>query len=165
MFYGVTRETQIVEMVRDVCESLSLQTKRQGTEMVIGTICAETGLGNTRDKFEREGRGLTQFDEVRFNDVRKYICERRPELRTMIIERFGIDFAKIGFSLIIDYSPIVSIILCRVSYMMVPEKLPNCGDVLSQAKYWKKYHNTSAGKGTPEHYMRMWNRFAADMRI
>lgn len=153
MFYGVTRQKQIVEMIKDVCTVLSPSNTPESIELLMGTCCAETGLGTAKDTYADQGRGLMQFDEVRYNDVRKYIIERRPELRQQIISEWGIDFEKIGFSFILDYGPLPSIIACRVGYMMVPEPLPRIGDLRAQARYWKRFWNSSAGKGTPEHYI------------
>ena len=159
-FYGVTRQTQALEMARDVCQRLTPKNACEAYALLAGTMCAETGLTTTRDTYEAQGRGVVQFDEIRFNDVRKYIAVTRPELRATIKELYGIDFAGIGFGLVLDCSPLVCLIACRVGYMMIPEKLPPKDAILHQAKYWKKHWNSSAGAGTPEHYIKAVQKHA-----
>ena len=43
--------------------------------------------------------------------------------------------------------------MTRIHYLRVPEKLPEANDVEGLARYWKKYYNTSAGKGTEKDFM------------
>lgn len=155
MFYGVTRKQQAVEVINDVCSTLTPSNFSQSVSMLVGTACAETAFCTFRDGYEKEGRGAYQFDSVRFGDVREYIM-RKPELSEKINVEFGVDFNMTGFSLILDYSFLVSTIACRVGYMMIPEPLPRHDDLTAQAKYWKKYWNSAAGKGTPEHYIKMY---------
>ena len=43
--------------------------------------------------------------------------------------------------------------LCRLHYRRVPSALPKADNLKAQAKYWKKFYNTEAGKGTIKHFM------------
>lgn len=38
--------------------------------------------------------------------------------------------------------------MCGIHFLRFKEPLPEAGETLSQAEYWKKYYNTSEGKGT-----------------
>ena len=113
-FYGVTRQSQALEMARDVCQRLTPNNAEQAYRLLAGTMCAETGLATTRDTYEAQGRGIVQFDEVRFKDIRKYITATRPELGAKIKKLYGIDFASIGFGIALDCSPLGCLIACRV---------------------------------------------------
>lgn len=44
--------------------------------------------------------------------------------------------------------------MTRVNYYRHPEKLSYPGDISGHARYWKKYHNTTKGKGTVEEYIK-----------
>ena len=48
-------------------------------------------------------------------------------------------------------NPAYAVAAARFQYFRVPEKIPTTLE--GQAKYWKKYWNTAAGKGTPEQYI------------
>lgn len=40
--------------------------------------------------------------------------------------------------------------MCRLLYRRIKEPLPHERDVLGMARYWKRYYNTSLGKGSVE---------------
>jgi hypothetical protein len=47
--------------------------------------------------------------------------------------------------------------MCRVQYHRFKEPLPEPGDVLGLASYWKRYWNTAQGKGTVEEFVRNYS--------
>jgi hypothetical protein len=47
--------------------------------------------------------------------------------------------------------------MCRIHYYRVPEPIPD--NLPGQAVYWRRYYNTSLGKGTEEGYIAAWRRF------
>ncbi len=48
-------------------------------------------------------------------------------------------------------------IMCRLKYYTIPAALPEADDVEGLAFYWKKYYNTEAGAGKPDHFVEMYN--------
>lgn len=44
----------------------------------------------------------------------------------------------------------------RIRYWVVPEGLPEAGDVAGLARYWKRYYNTHLGAGTEAEFKRSW---------
>ena len=44
--------------------------------------------------------------------------------------------------------------MCRIHYLRVEERLPSADDLGGMAAYWKKYYNTSRGKGTVHEFIR-----------
>ena len=149
-------------------EFSAVGTAHKAFQMVIGTACAETGLGTYRDNYLKEGRGLYQFDKIRVVDICEYIL-RNSELHDKIDVEFGFKISdlchyeneKLNVDLmmaVLDLSPLVSTVLCRVGYMMKPEPLPKIDDTQAQSRYWKKHWNTEAGKGTESHYISQYNR-------
>jgi hypothetical protein len=52
--------------------------------------------------------------------------------------------------------------MARIHSMRVPAKLPNIGDTLAQANYWKPYYNTPLGKGKPSEYIEKWDHYLAE---
>lgn len=51
------------------------------------------------------------------------------------------------------------IIMARIHYRRVPEKLPPADDVVAMAEYYKKYYNTHKGKATVEEAIKNYKRF------
>ena len=47
--------------------------------------------------------------------------------------------------------------MCRVHYLRVKEALPTTPE--GYAEYWKKYYNTSSGKGTAKEFLDKYNKF------
>ena len=52
---------------------------------------------------------------------------------------------------LLTYDLEFQVVLARVHLLRFSEALPS--DMLGQAKYWKKYWNTSLGAGTLKHFM------------
>lgn len=52
------------------------------------------------------------------------------------------------------YSLPYQVAMCRCHYLRVKEGLPAANDVEGLAHYWKKYYNTSLGKGKPEEFVK-----------
>jgi hypothetical protein len=55
-------------------------------------------------------------------------------------------------------------IMCRIHYWRKAEPLPAAHDVEGMARYWKKYYNTFAGKGTEAEFVSNYNRLVANLR-
>ena len=48
--------------------------------------------------------------------------------------------------------------MSRIHYLRVPRALPRAGNIKAQARYYKQFYNTPAGKGTVEQYLANWHR-------
>jgi hypothetical protein len=153
LHYGLSSRAQLHEHIRHACQVLSPNNTPQAIQLMIGTACAETHFGTFRDDYEPQGRGVYQFDGVRFNDIRDYLIVQRKDIHKIIIEEFGFDMRYIGFNSALDHSPLLNSVLCRIGYYMKPEPLPYVGDVIGQAAYYKKHWNSSIGKSSPEKYI------------
>lgn len=152
LYYGLTTKKQLHDHIRHACQILTPDNAAQAIELLVGTACAETHFGTFRDKHERQGRGVFQFDEIRFKDVRNYLLIDRQDIQKIIIDEFNFDMRYIGFGIALDHSPLLATVLCRIGYYMKPEPLPSVGDIIGQAAYYKKYWNSSIGKSTPAKY-------------
>lgn len=154
--YGATSRDHIIDCVRIACKEIRPQNQKQAIELVLGTTCAETNFGQTDDLYQPQGLGLWQFDKVRFDDVKLQIWTN-PEHKSLMLNMFGVRW--LSFEQV-EYSPLLGAVLCRFGYLFVNAPLPERGDLLGQAKYWKKYWNSNHpnAKGTPEHYMQSVRR-------
>ena len=48
-----------------------------------------------------------------------------------------------------------AVALCRIKLWRDPAPLPKVGDIMAQAKYWKRIYNSEKGRGTVEHFCAM----------
>jgi hypothetical protein len=150
VFYGASSQSEIITHARRVCRVLSPANEDQAFELLVGTACAETGLATTRDRLAGQGVGLCQFDMIGFDDAYKRGFLDRPDIARLLLDEFDIKQIRIDQ---LEFSTLLSLIMCRLKYRLVQEVLPQCGDIEGQAAYWKKYYNTYVGKGTEKHYI------------
>ncbi len=154
-FYGAIDKKSIYEMTKKVCDVLGHGKNHTAIPLIIGTMCAETQLGTLKDPTEFSvGSGIAQFDKIGYVDVLKRTSKTNKEI---IREEFAIDIDKVTYSML-EYNPLLSIIFCRLKYRLIPEPIPKTLE--AQAQYWKTYYNTSAGKGTVDHYIKLYKKHA-----
>ena len=55
------------------------------------------------------------------------------------------------WSYILETNIAAQIAMCRLHYRRIPKPLPS--SIEGQAKYWKKYYNSMAGRGTVEDFL------------
>lgn len=120
--------------------------------LILETAGVESKFGTVRDRTINAGIGVCQFDKIPFYD-------RKPKMmkyRDRILTDLGVDLNLIKWEHL-RYDSFVSLIMCRLYYKIIQEPLPI--DLEGRAKYWKKYYNTRAGKGTVEHYIKSSKKF------
>lgn len=61
------------------------------------------------------------------------------------------------WSMRMDDNDHIGALFCRLHYLRCPGAVPT--ELQGQAEYWKKYYNTSAGKGTAAEYIENWKRY------
>lgn len=149
MYYGLTRISQVFELIEDVVEKLKgnsedIEATRQ---LMIGTIAQETKLGTYRDPSPyKHGAGLSQIDpKLPFEDIQV----RAGKWRKIVKEEFAIDMEKVTHREL-ELSPLLSVVMARVKYKIVPYAIPK--DFEEQWRYYKKWYNSYAGKATREEY-------------
>lgn len=144
--YGISRQSQAAEMVKDVVQVLG--GGRLAELLLIETAQQETHLGLYRDPTkDGAGRGITQFDWIGVEDV---IARTPQRLKDAVYESFGINLDQLEHD-DLDYQPLTCFILTRLKYRLIPSAIPDTLE--GRANYWKQYYNTAAGKGQPEEYI------------
>jgi len=147
MYYGLTRENQLHEMIADVCDLFPGSSWRDTVHLLTETCQQETKLGQYRDPTaDGAGRGISQFDLIAVDDT----INRTTKHHQAIIDRFGIDLTQIEHN-DLDFQPLVGVILMRLKYMLVPDPIPKTME--GRAGYWKVFYNTHLGKGEPREYI------------
>ena len=117
----------------------------------------ESHFGDDKGTYRRGyNGGIFQVDKVGFLTTRD--TRSHPRLKAK--------FKKIKASLAIDWmdvswsdlrKPLYSAIAARLFLLNIPDPIPS--DLLGQAKFWKKYYNSSKGAGTVEDFIKRWNDY------
>lgn len=116
--------------------------------LLLETAAAETDLGNAIDTSWFVGVGLMQFDKIGFEDVQDRTSERN---KSEVMQHFGIDVDRATlFDL--RWSPLASVVFARLKYKLIPDPIPETLE--GRAAYWKRYYNSTAGRGTVDHYIK-----------
>ena len=152
--YGIVERQHIFDIVANICQVLGNGANESANKLILGTIAAETMLGEYKDPTPfRAGTGICQFDKIAFQDVK---ARTRKHNTKLILENFNIDIHKVTYDML-EYNPLLSIIFCRLFYKLIPAEIPS--DLYLMACYWKRYYNTEQGKGTVEHFIGNYHHF------
>lgn len=98
------------------------------------------------------GGGIWQVDLIAFQatkDVSSHpaLVEKHKKIK----KAFNIDWSNVQW---MDLrKPLYSGIAARLFLSNIKKKIPLASDIMEQGKYWKKYYNTEAGKGTAQKFV------------
>jgi hypothetical protein len=149
MFYGLANKRQILDLATLVCTTLGSGNDHHAVDMLVETCAAETLLGAARDgTLYGAGAGVAQTDEGTFDWLKAKHQNRSKN--EMLKKEMNIDLSKVQYREL-DNSPALSLVFCRLRYLVVPEAIPDTRE--GRAVYWKKHYNSSAGKGSPQEFL------------
>ncbi len=148
VYYGLASKGNALELSKLVCDVIS-NPDGLAEKIVNETCAAETKMGTYKDNTDYyAGTGAHQIDKGTFDWLKgKYQDEKVAE---KLKAAFDINLSKVEYREL-EQSPILSTIFCRLRYLAVPAAIPAL--ISERAQYWKKWYNSSAGKGTPEEYL------------
>ena len=121
-------------------------------ELMLGTALVESDLSYLR-QLGGPALGIYQMEPATAKDILENYVGYRGYLGEAINMIAGVWPMK---SVQIQGNLFLATALTRIHYRRVPEPLPAAGDTAGQARYWKEFYNTEAGKGTPEKYLAKW---------
>ena len=122
---------------------------------LLRVAAAESRNGHARGTFTRASTGgsmgIWQTDRntgfAEGKNVRSHPNLAKAHRR--IQDVFGINWNKVDF---LDLNqPLMSALAARLYLLTIPDAIPS--SLEDQAKYWKRFYNTEAGKGTIEHFI------------
>ncbi|AUR84135.1 hypothetical protein NVP1049O_26 [Vibrio phage 1.049.O._10N.286.54.B5] len=146
--YGIENKQEAVVIAKKV---VSIFGGGHKTVMLMLEFAAtETHLGTYPDRHpEKWGVGLTQFDQIRFDDV---VNRTRGRNRRLLKQFFGYDLNSIKLADLAD-DALLAFCMTRLALKLVPESNPTT--VSGRAHFWKKWWNTyhPNAKGTIEEYL------------
>lgn len=158
MNYGLIKKRDAISYAIAVCYAISDSAQDSVVRQLVETAAAETLLGDFKDPTPNSaGTGLTQVDFGTFEWLRTKFMS--TPINQRLLDAFGLDLSKTVYQQL-RFSPLVAMVFCRLRYLAVSAPVPDTLD--GRAEYWKKYYNTSAGKGTPADYISKCQRCDVD---
>lgn len=143
--YGLVNKAHLIDIVDKVVEALG--GGEPAKALLMETAAAETGIGVIKDTTPNVGMGLMQFDRIGFDDVKLRTTKANKDatLRMLGVDIMGVQYEDLRFN------PFLSVIFARLKYKLVPSAIP--ATIEGRAAYWKKWYNSSLGKGTTQSYL------------
>jgi hypothetical protein len=151
MNIGIHPKHLIEGVLRPSLKPLSLWSP-SAEILVVGTIAHESlgGYYLMQNGLNEEPKGpamsIAGMEEIRYRDI----IDRSSVYRKL--KNQGLFEAPVNYRCMV-YDLKLAIIMCRLSYMLIPEKLPKHNDYPELARYWKEHYNTAAGKGVRQDFV------------
>ena len=123
-----------------------------------GVVKQESNFGNNPNTYnmtsDGAGRfGVAQVDKVAFDEVQKKLRDKNSRIFKFLKpfkDQLNVDLSQIAYADL--RNDVLSIAFGRLYLkQLTEEKIPS--KLEEQAVYWKKYYNTSAGKGKTEDFI------------
>ena len=148
-------EKQIRDLIVRILEKIGMHSK-EAEDLIFRTGKVESSYKYIR-QLRGPARGLFQCEPWVSVDICKNYLSYRPELMRKVANAIKVNVAHFtqpvedDWDFILETNLAAQIAMCRLHYRRIPSKLPS--SLKSQAAYWKKYYNSSAGRGTVEDFL------------
>lgn len=115
---------------------------------ILATASVESDMGTyIRQHEDGPALGIYQMEPSTHDDIKENFLSYRPELCKRIFKAINVRKLDSMHAERMVYDLKYATIMCRLQYLRFKEPLPEVGDAIGMAKYWKKYYNTVKGKG------------------
>ena len=126
----------------------------EAVDLVLGTAAVESDLGTyLRQVGGGPALGICQMEPTTYRDIWESWLAHRPDLVRRLVE-----LGHRRDPTVLEYDLRHAIVMCRLHYRRVPERLPALGDVEGMAWYWKRFYNTPRGAGTVDRFCAAWRK-------
>jgi hypothetical protein len=148
-------EKQIRDLIVRILEKIGMYSK-EAEDLVFRTGKVESSYKYIR-QLRGPARGLFQCEPWVSVDICKNYLSYRPELMKKVANAIKVNVSHFTqpvedeWDFILETNLAAQIAMCRLHYRRIPTKLPS--SLKGQAAYWKKYYNSSAGRGTVEDFL------------
>lgn len=135
------------EVIKPALVAIGLYSK-QAEDLVFGTACVESQCGEFICQINGPAVGIFQMEPATHEDIYKNFLKYKPELKAKVMK-----LASPGLTAAenLKSNLIYAAAMCRIYYLRAPLPVPE--DLHGQAEYWKKFYNTSKGKGSVQKYL------------
>ena len=137
------------EVVVPVLDKLDMNSK-VARLLVMGTAAQESHLQYIRQLGNGPALGLWQMEPTTHDDIWENWIDHREQVMDVVLA------LAMGESDELIYNLRYAAAMCRIHYRRFPG-FPT-EDPVSLGGYWKKYYNTSAGRGTVDEFVENFKR-------
>lgn len=130
--------------------------------LTLGTAAQESLMGKYLKQISGPALGIYQCEPATHRDIWDNFLRYRPEMaeKCRDLSYKAATWARKDEQLATNLAYATAI--CAMHYLRVPEYLPASKDVKKLASYWKRYYNTSLGKGTEEEFIENYRRYVEE---
>ena len=120
--------------------------------LMFRTALVESKLTHIRQLPDGPALSFLQIEPASYHDVMRYL-ERRGAIKADVLRVIESDRLPSN-SLRLAQDLALCVAVARIKYWMEPTPIPSYKDVEAQAEYWKRYYNTTEGKGCVEDFVK-----------
>ena len=124
-------------------------------ELLMGTAAVESKLGSYIRQEEGPALGIMQMEPRTEHDRWFNYLAYRQHLKS----RVELITGRPGPGEWLEYDLKYQIVMARIFYFSITEKLPEANDIIGLANYWKTYYNTEKGKGTVDKFVSNYKKY------
>ncbi len=127
---------------------------KSAEQLVLGTAVYESAGLKYIHQINGPALGVCQMEPATHNCIWENYLKHKLDLQYKLADIGG----GIGFlPEDLMYNLRYAVAMCRIHYLRKKEPLPEAGDYIGQARYYKKYYNTVKGKGTVDGYLHSYS--------
>lgn len=145
----------VAQLIEVVLRGMPFPQVGRAVPLLLGIAVQESGLQHTRQLGSGPARGYWQMEPAT-ERAHWQMLRQQVSLEQELITRCGVEEAS---AQALQHNIPYQILMARLHfYLRDPLPLPERQDIQEQARRWKKYYNTEAGKGTVQGYLLTWER-------
>lgn len=149
-------KNELKNLVERTLTALDLYSE-DAVNLILGTIAQESAFGKyTRQIGGGPALGICQMEPATFRDIVNNYLKYKPDLAKKVMSVSGVNSLRSDY---LEFNNVLAIAMCRVHYLRVPKGIPE--KLSGWAEYWKEYYNTRLGKGTPEEFIKNYQKYVA----
>ena len=152
-------------LVKKVCLKMGDKyASDDAVNLVLATGIAESRYEYIRQMGDGPARSFWQVEPATCVDNLAHYLKHRPKLMkkcanaSMVDLKHWQNYDEKIWEDILETNIAAAIVHARLKYWRVPKKMPK--SIEGQANYWKKYYNSDLGKGRPEHFIEMAEKWS-----
>ncbi len=150
---GILAQELRLYVIRPTLKRLELWSE-SAENLLLATCAHESNMGRYLTQQSGQALGIFQIEPATHLDVWQHYLSYRPTLAKKInLLRSDQEDQSIKESELITNLAYATAI-ARLIYLRVPAALPAADNLAQQADYWKRYYNTSLGKGDTDNFIR-----------
>jgi len=141
---------QFRRLIEEVLRSYPELNSPAAVNLLLGTAAQESAFGTYF--WQRGGPALGVF-------------QMEPRTYQWLTDRYAATYPAIAGQPPEDmtWNLKLAILMARLRYRSVPERLPPAGDIAALARYWKQNYNTALGAGTIEQFQANYKKYVKEV--